>query len=95
MIFFTEDAKLDIKEIIEWYENIRKKLSYDFEESLEFGIEKIFSNPDSFEKRYRHVKILFVKKFPYGIHYVTEEEKITVIGVFHTSRAPKNWIKRI
>ena len=28
-------------------------------------------------------------------YYVCVENKITVIGVFHTSRSPKNWSDRL
>ena len=78
-----------------WYEQQRIGLSYDFELCLEAGIDEVLRNPEAFQKRYKNIKIRFISRFPYGIHYVLIENEITVIGVFHTSRSPKNWSKRL
>ncbi len=91
----TDDALFDIEEIVLWYEDQRKGLSYDFELCLEAGINEIIRTPLAFQKRYNNVKILFINRFPYGIHYTLQKDEIIVIGVFHTSRSPKNWDKRI
>lgn len=94
-IQFTKEALFDIEAVVLWYEEQRTGLSYDFELCLEVGIEEVLRNPEAFQKRYKQVKIRFISRFPYGIHYVFIENQITVIGVFHTSRSPKNWSKRL
>jgi len=93
-IEFTKEALFDIEAIVLWYEEQRLGLSYDFELCLEAGIDEISKNPQAFQKRYKNIKIRFISRFPYGIHYLFIENEITVIGVFHTSRSPKNWSKR-
>jgi toxin ParE1/3/4 len=95
LIQFTREALFDIEEIILWYEEQRIGLSYDFELCLEAGISEILRMPSAFQKKYKHVKIAFIQRFPYGIHYITNKGTIIVIGIFHTSRSPKNWSKRI
>jgi hypothetical protein len=47
------------------------------------------------KKRYKNLRIHFIKRFPYGIHYLFDGNDIKVFGVFHTSRDPKNWSKRL
>ena len=94
-IQFTKDALLDIEDIVVWYEEQREGLSYDFELCLEAGINEISRIPSAFQKRYKHVKIRFISRFPYGIHYLMKENEIIIIGIFHTSRSPKNWSKRL
>ena len=49
----------------------------------------------AFQKKYKDIKIRFISRFPYGIHYTYNDNKIIVIAVFHTSRSPKNWSKRL
>ena len=93
-IRFTKDAILDIDEIALWYEDKREGLSYDFELCLEVGVNEIKRTPNAFQKRYKKVKIRFIKRFPYGIHYIMKDEIIIVIGVIHTSRSPKNCSNR-
>ena len=93
-IQFTKEAVFDIEEIIFWYEEQREGLSFDFELCLEVGINEIQRTPSAFQKRYKDVKIRFINRFPYGIHYITNNEIITIVAVFHTSRSPSSWIKR-
>lgn len=95
LLRLTDDALFDIEEITSWYEDQRKGLSYDFELCLEAGINEIIRTPLAFQQRYKEVKILFINRFPYGIHYILKKEEVVIIGVFHTSRSPKNWDKRI
>lgn len=91
---FTKEALFDIEEIILWYENKRIGLSYDFELCLEIGLAEIVRNPQSFQLKYKSVRIRFINRFPYGIHYKVNENEIIILGVFHTSRSPKNWKDR-
>lgn len=92
---FTHEALLDIENIVLWYEEQRTGLSYDFELCLEAGISEIMRMPLAFSKKYKNVKVVFIQRFPYGIHYVIKTNVIVIIGIFHTSRSPKNWTDRI
>lgn len=92
---FTREALLDIEDIIIWYEEQRTGLSYDFELCLEAGLSEIARMPMAFQKKYMNVKIVFIQRFPYGIHYIIKADIIFVIGIFHTSRSPKNWASRL
>jgi plasmid stabilization system protein ParE len=94
MILFTNEALLDLEDIIIWYEEQREGLSYDFELCFDAGIQEIIKNPLGFQNRYKEVKIRFIRRFPYGIHYIINDNNIIVIGVFHTSKSPKNWNDR-
>lgn len=46
--------------------------------------------------RYENVRCVPIRKFPYMIHFIVEEEKkrIVVIGIFNTCWDPQKWIKR-
>ena len=90
-----EAADHDIAEAILQYENVRKGLSVDFELCLEEGYADILNTPLGYQVRYREVRIKFIRRFPYGIHYMVEDDMITVISVFHQSRSPRKWFKRL
>jgi len=94
-IRFVKEALFDVEDVVIWYEEQRLGLSYDFELCLEAGLDQISRNPNAFQKKYKNVKIKFISRFPYGIHYRFEKDEIIVLGVFHTSRSPKNWSKRL
>lgn len=94
-IHFTKEALFDIEDIVLWYEEQRIGLSYDFELCLEAGIDTILRSPEAYQKRYKNIKVRYISRFPYGIHYRFQKNEITVVGIFHTSRSPKNWSKRL
>ncbi|AXB55528.1 type II toxin-antitoxin system RelE/ParE family toxin [Flavobacterium fluviale] len=94
-IRFVKEALFDIEDAVLWYEKQRIGLSYDFELCLEAGIDAILRNPDLFQKKYKKIRMHFISRFPYGIHYLVKKDEIVVMGVFHTSRSPKNWSKRL
>ena len=39
-------------------------------------------------------RVAYLKKFPYGIHYISEENTITIVALFHTAENPQKWNKR-
>lgn len=94
-IQILETADNDIAEAIELYEGIRNGLSMDFELCLEEGYADILNTPLGYQIRYRDVRIKFIRRFPYGIHYRIKEDMITVISVFRQAKDPKNWYKRV
>jgi hypothetical protein len=94
-IRFVKEALFDVEDVVIWYEEQRIGLSYDFELCLEAGLDEISRNPNAFQKKYKNIKSRFISRFPYGIHYRFDKDEIVVIGVFHTSRSPKNWNKRL
>jgi len=94
-LLISQEAKLDIFDAFLWYEKKRNSLGFEFELSLERSFEVIVNNPLAFQEKYDNVRIHFVERFPYGIHYIVEETTIRIFGVFHTSINPTHWQKRI
>ena len=94
-LLISDESRLDIFDAFLWYESCGEGLGVDFELCLEAGFEYIQHNPLLSQKRYKKLRIHFIKRFPYGIHYLFDGNDIKVFGVFHTSRDPKNWSKRL
>jgi toxin ParE1/3/4 len=90
-LLISDESRLDILDAFSWYESRRVGLGKDFELCLEAGLNQIQREPSLFQKRYKDLRIHFIDRFPYGIHYFIEDDKIKVFGVFHTSRNPSSW----
>ena len=90
-LLISDESRLDILEASSWYEGRRLGLGKDFELCLEAGLNQIQRDPSLFQKRYKNLRIYFIDRFPYGIHYLVEENTVKVFGVFHTSRNPTAW----
>lgn len=44
--------------------------------------------------KYRHTRVKYISKFPFGVHYQINENKVNVLAVLHTSQNPGIWNSR-
>ncbi|WP_294318923.1 type II toxin-antitoxin system RelE/ParE family toxin [uncultured Chryseobacterium sp.] len=95
-LIYSHFVKDDLKEIHDWYKKIDKKLWNQFKKEFQSKINFIKENPLTFEIKYDRQRILFLKKIPYGIHFIYDEKqnRIEIYSVFHTSRNPEQWSNR-
>ncbi|WP_294279122.1 type II toxin-antitoxin system RelE/ParE family toxin [uncultured Chryseobacterium sp.] len=91
---FLPTAEQDIEEATDYYANISFKVLKNFSKQIDISISNILGNP-YFQKRFRSVRALPVKNFPYIIFYeVDEDEKmIYILSVFFTHQNPEKYPK--
>ena len=94
-VSFTPEAETEALHAYFWYENQRGGLGEEFKLYLDIKIDSLKSNPKTSSYIYKNLRTCKVKKFPYQIIYRIQELQIQVIAVFHYSRNPKEWRKRI
>ena len=94
-LLISDESRLDILDAFSWYESKRTGLGKEFEICLDAGFTQIQNDPFLFQKRYNDLHIYFIKRFPFGIHYLIEANAIKVFGIFHTSRDPGKWTIRL
>ena len=87
-------ARKDIQQIVDYYEEKASHITDRFLENLYAEFDVITENPELFQKKYRRTSVSYLKKFPFGIHYILREETIEVLAILHTSRSPEIWGKR-
>lgn len=83
----------ELKEIAFWYNGKSKGLGMLFLKEIRREVHKITKTPLAYEVRYADIRVAFIRKFPYGIHfeYLEEEKQVNILAVFHTSQNPENW----
>jgi len=81
------EAKADIEEIIEWYNEEKTGLGARFYASLKLRLSTIRENRYLHQIQYLDIRNAQLHKFPYQIHYQIIESKvlIVVLAVTHTS----------
>lgn len=87
----SEAAEKDIRETFLWYEEQKEKLGFRFKKEIYSKIETIIKNPSIIQIRYNQIRVIFLKTFPYGIHFNVSGSEIMILAVFHTSMNPKRW----
>lgn len=92
---FTEKSRIDIKETAGWYNEQREGLGDEFMLSLESMINLLQRNPYIFQKRIENIRFGLLRRFPYIVAYIAEENdhKIVVLGVVSTRRNPDSLLK--
>ena len=66
-----------------------------FLSEIKSGVDYLTKQAQSIKERYKNSRVLFLKTYPYGIHYIIEDDKVKVIARFHTRKNPKNWEDRL
>ena len=50
--------------------------------------------PEAYQEIHCHIRRALIRRFPYGVYYIIEEERIVVMAFFHVRRDPKYWQER-
>jgi toxin ParE1/3/4 len=90
-VVFREEAEEELAEAKAWYDERRDGLGDEFVGCVEAAIESISRSPEMFAKVHREVRRALVRRFPYGIFFVFQDSRVTVIAVFHAKREPRVW----
>ena len=95
-LYLSPDAELDLKETIDWYEEQRIGLGQDFLVHIDSAFYKLKNHPRLYAVVYKNVRTVLMKKYPYCIFYIVEEEQksIQIFAILHTKRNPEIWINR-
>lgn len=67
------EARLDIRESIDWYNKQKAGLRKRFYEEVKSRLRDIQRNPLHYQVSYRDVRNALVNKFPHQLHYRIEE----------------------
>jgi len=92
-LIIRKAAELQIVEAYQWYEKRRADLGDDFLQAIGESLDTIEANPQAFQLKYKSIRAIYTKRFPYGIFYLIDKEKIIVFAVFHLSQNPGRWKK--
>ena len=87
-------AQQDIQEIIDYHDKINAKITNHFLNNLFTKLETIQTTPLIFSEKYKKTRVAYLKKFPFGIHFLIDNKTIHILAIIHTSRNPNIWQKR-
>lgn len=94
-VLFLEAAEVEFGDAIEYYNQQREGLGYDFALEVEKTFERIIQFPDAWPLISPRTRRCRMNKFPYGILYQMREDAILILAVMHLSRHPDSWKARL
>lgn len=86
----------DIREISAWYNEQQPKLGIRFLKAAIREINLLERNPQIYAIRYRKIRCVLVRKFPYMVHFYIDEDSNTVevLAIISTYQNPEKWIEK-
>ena len=85
---FLPEVEEDIIGGYVWYEAKSPGLGEDFLRMFYAGASEIQWNPFLYPKVYNEFRRRLLRRFPYAIYFMIEDEYIIVFGFFHCARNP-------
>ncbi|NLO02617.1 MAG: type II toxin-antitoxin system RelE/ParE family toxin [Bacteroidales bacterium] len=94
-IELSEEAENDFENSYQYYFSDSPKVANAFFQSVNTSLATIRSTPFSFPVVHKGLRKYTIKKFPFIIYYQVSNNSIKVLAIFHTSRDPRIWKKRV
>jgi plasmid stabilization system protein ParE len=93
-VVFTQAARAELIEEQDWYEGEASGLGRRFRQAIDVLVERMSANPRQFPVVFKNVRRALLRRFPYSLFFVVEDNTLLVIACFHASRDPWQWQKR-
>ena len=93
-LLLRPETEAEVEEAYRWYEQQREGLGADFLLCVEEALGKIRRAPETYSIVHKQIHRLLIRRFPYGVFYLTEGQHVAVLAVFHAHRAPRQWQSR-
>jgi len=94
-IAFRQQARRELDEAGDWYEQERSGLGLEFFAEIEHLLHRVTSNPEQFPVLYRGTRKAVARRFPFCVYFRERGQIIVVVAVFHSARNPAAWKNRI
>lgn len=96
-VVYNPDFYDDIVQAVDWYNEKQSGLGDKLFNAVKKLTKKLTSAALQYAIRYDDIRCMPIGKFPYAVHYRVDERTkiIKVEALFHTSRNPALWDKRI
>jgi plasmid stabilization system protein ParE len=92
---FLDPARTDLIEAVEYYNDQKEGLGFEFSEEIRTTIERIIQYTEAWPLISKRTRRCRSKRFPYGIIYQIRGETLLIIAVLHLRREPQSWRTRI
>jgi plasmid stabilization system protein ParE len=87
-------AEADIVDAALWYEGRAPGLGAEFLRAVDVSLAEIARMPDRFPVVHLACRRALLRRFPYGIYFVSGPETVSVIACMHARRDPRRWQER-
>ena len=91
---FHPDAEIELHQAINYYEEVRNGLGFDFATEVYAAIQRAATLPEAWAVINGDIRRSLVSRFPFGILYSVEPSGIYIIAIMNLHREPNYWNDR-
>lgn len=88
-VAFRRDAESELAEAVDWYESRGRGLGAGLLRAVDAALAAIGRNPEAFPVAVGIARRALLRRYPYSLIYIVENDRIAVIGCFHSRRDPR------
>lgn len=89
----------DMNRIAKFYddETGSNDLGNEFINEIDHCLDRLKTDYNKFQIRYKIVRLIHLKKFKYSIHYINDDKRkqVVIIAVFSSKENPQKWNERL
>jgi plasmid stabilization system protein ParE len=93
-LLLRKEAAADVVEAVEWYDARRSGLGGDFLSALRAVLTTVEASPERFPVVRGDTRRAPLRRFPYAVFYLAENEQTVVLACMHFRRDPIRWQSR-
>ena len=93
-LIIKPEAETEIDEASRWYADTHPALRNEFLNDVEHALAVIKANPLQYQIVYRTIRRVVLRRFPYGLMYITSDHDVFVLACIHGRRDPARWQRR-
>lgn len=90
----TAAAEVDIEGAFDWYQSEHVGLGLEFLDEMRAAYSRIEDGPLKYQVLKWDMRRALMRRFPYAIYFIVENELVTIIAVMQAARDPASWQRR-
>ena len=95
-ILIRPEAEMEVQQAFDWYQERSEGLGLEFLGAIEACLSGVMRNPFAYTvAKVPNVRRALVRRFPYALFYLVDDDAIVVIAVFNVKRQPIDWLRRV
>lgn len=94
-VIVRREAEADLAKAWIWYEKQRQGLGAEFLDEFAGTLTRIEHDPSAYRRVHAELQRALLRRFPYGVFFLPDAERVVVIAVLHAARNPRLWRRRL
>ncbi len=92
--YFHPEAEKEFMHAIDFYEEIELGLGYEFAIEVYSAIQRAVEFPNAWSVMEDNIRRSIVKRFPFGILYSIEQDRLFILAVMNLHQEPNYWKRK-